>query len=513
MSIQNDNKLQRILANWIPKTVGTSSWLGALGISPQLVKRYVASGWIEPIGQGAFKRPNETLEWQGALSVLQMQMELPVHLGGPSAIAFQGSSHYARMGKETVFLFTALKIRLSKWFYEYDWGQPIVHAKTASLPSHLGTNVYPYGDMKICVSTVERAILECLYLSPKQFDLLECYQIMEGLQGLRPKLMQDLLESCTSIKVKRLFLFMADKANLPVMKHLKLDNVDLGKGDRSIVPHGQYNAKYGLTLPKELLNDETKLAVQIEPSRVNNEIHRESAYWSKQVHQFLYFLRKRGFNQAPLPLGFDEQGREIVSFVKGKTCDYPLSDDVASLEALVSAAKLLRSYHDASQSFLNEIGASNQAWMFPCRDPQEVICHSDFAPYNICFEGKRAVGIIDFDTAHPGPRVWDIAYALYRFAPFSNPENVESFGGIEDQILRAYLFCNAYGLNEENRIGLVDLILERLRVLLSFLMQSAREGNKKYAANVQNGHHLTYLADIEYITLHKLRIENGLIRI
>ncbi len=229
---------------------------------------------------------------------------------------------------------------------------------------------------------------------------------------------------------------------------------------------------------------------------MNNEIHRESGYWTKQVHQFLRFLRKQGFNQAPLPLGFDEQGREMVSFVKGQTCDYPLSEDVASLEALVSAAKLLRNYHDASQSFLNEIASSNQLWMFPCRDPQEVICHSDFAPYNICFEGKQAVGIIDFDTAHPGPRVWDIAYALYRFAPFSNPENVESFGGIEDQILRASLFCNAYGLDEENRVGLADLILERLQALLSFLIQANREGNKKYMLNMQAGHHLTYLADI-----------------
>ncbi|MCS5707983.1 aminoglycoside phosphotransferase family protein [Candidatus Berkiella cookevillensis] len=246
---------------------------------------------------------------------------------------------------------------------------------------------------------------------------------------------------------------------------------------------------------------------------LNNEVHRESGYWTKQVHQFLHFLREQGFTQAPEPLGFDEQGREIVSFVKGQTCDYPLSDEVASLEALVSAAKLLRTYHNVSQSFLNEITTTNQTWMLSCRDPQEVICHSDFAPYNICFEGKQAVGIIDFETAHPGPRVWDIVYALYRFAPFSNPKNIESFGGIEDQILRAYLFCNAYGLNEESRIGLVDLMLERLQALLSFLMQSAREGNKKYVLNMQAGHHLTYLADIEYITLHKLRIEKGLIKI
>lgn len=256
MDIQNENKLQKVLVSWVPKTVGTSIWFRKLGISPQLVKRYVESGWIEPIGQGAYKRLNETVEWYGALNALQMQIGLPVHLGGPMALTFHGMSHYIRMGKETIFLFSSLKVRLPKWFYFYDWGQPIEHVKTAFLPAQLGTSVYQHHEIDIRISTVERAILECLYLAPKQFDLLECYQIIESLQGLRPKLMQDLLESCTSIKVKRLFLFMVDKVNLPIMKHLKLEHVDLGKGDRTIVQHGQYNAKYGLTLPKELFNDD-----------------------------------------------------------------------------------------------------------------------------------------------------------------------------------------------------------------------------------------------------------------
>lgn len=254
MSVQKDKKLQNLLANWLPKTVGTSFWLRTLGIYPQLVKRYVESGWLESIGQGAFKRPNEMVAWQGALNALQMQMKIPVHVGGPTALAFHGMSHYVRMGKETVFLFSSLKIRLPTWFTAYVWNQPVDHVKTAFLHTQLGINVYQYHDINIRVSTPERAILECLYLSPKQFDLLECYQAMESLQGLRPKLMQDLLESCTSIKVKRLFLFMADNVNLPVMKHLKLDHVDLGKGDRTIAQQGRYNAKYRLTLPNELFN-------------------------------------------------------------------------------------------------------------------------------------------------------------------------------------------------------------------------------------------------------------------
>lgn len=239
-------------------------------------------------------------------------------------------------------------------------------------------------------------------------------------------------------------------------------------------------------------------------------VARPSGPWTKHIHNMLRSLRENGFVQAPEPLGFDSQGQELISFVAGKTCDYPLSKDVASLQALTSAAQLLRRYHDASHHFLNKNDVSHQEWMLPCREPQEVMCHSDFAPYNICFEGREAVGIIDFDTAHPEPRIWDIAYALYRFAPFMNPKNEDGFGALEEQILRACTFCNAYGLDKQGRYELTDLIIKRIRCLVDFLMYAACQGQKKYEVNLQQGHHFKYLADIDYITLHKARIQEEL---
>ena len=105
----------------------------------------------------------------------------------------------------------------------------------------------------IIISAPERAILECLYLAPTKLDLIECYHLVEGLSNLRPKLMQELLEKCSSVKVKRLFLLMASKAQHQWLAFIDLNKIDLGKGDRSIIKGGDYNAQFHISVPKELL--------------------------------------------------------------------------------------------------------------------------------------------------------------------------------------------------------------------------------------------------------------------
>ena len=97
--------------------------------------------------------------------------------------------------------------------------------------------------------------MECLYLAPKEQDLVECYEVMEGLNNLRPAQVQKLLEECGSIKVKRLFLFMANKASHDWLSYLKLDHVDLGSGKRRIVNDGVYDATYQITVPRALAID------------------------------------------------------------------------------------------------------------------------------------------------------------------------------------------------------------------------------------------------------------------
>lgn len=252
MSIGIRNKLQKLLEIHIPNTVLLSSWMEANGYSYALQRKYRQSNWLEALGSGAFKRPSEEVGWQGALYSIQLQAKLPVHIGGPTALSLHGVSHYIRTGKEVVYLYSPLNIKLPAWFLKYQWDAEIVHTKSAFLPFDIGLTNKGKGQFPLMISSVERAFFECLFHAPDSMDLVEAYHILSGLMNLRPRLLNKLLRQCTSIKVKRLFLYMAEKADHQWFSLLNTDNLELGSGDRSIVKNGMYNSKYKITVPKEI---------------------------------------------------------------------------------------------------------------------------------------------------------------------------------------------------------------------------------------------------------------------
>lgn len=194
--------------------------------------------------------------------------------------------------------------------------------------------------------------------------------------------------------------------------------------------------------------------------------------------------------------GVDEQGRDVFDYLPGEVGNYPLSKQVRTESALVSAARLLRQLHDASVSLATE---ECLAWQLPRIEPVEVVCHGDFAPYNCVFDGVSAVGVIDFDGARPGPRCWDLAYALYRFAPLTDPANHDGFGDTEQQARRARTFLDAYGCTPAQRRVALATVPERLRSLVTFMQEAAAGGDPNFARHIAKGHADLYLRDIEYI--------------
>ncbi len=253
MGIHTSGKIKSLLNQWEPNTVVTSQRLKALGITPQNVQGYVANAWFERVGGRVLKRPNETLTWESCLYSLQSQLDMPVHVGALTALESEGNIHYLRLDLPKVYLFSEPGVTLPKWYKEYAWGVELEHVQTKLLPVGLGVTERLMAGFKLCTSSAERAILELLHLAPQRFDLVEASQIVEGLRTLRPSLMQKLLEACNSIKVTRLFLYLAELANLPVFSHLDATKFDLGTGDRALVKDGAYVAKYHLVLPQALV--------------------------------------------------------------------------------------------------------------------------------------------------------------------------------------------------------------------------------------------------------------------
>ncbi|MYS22112.1 Phosphotransferase enzyme family protein [Streptomyces sp. DvalAA-14] len=234
--------------------------------------------------------------------------------------------------------------------------------------------------------------------------------------------------------------------------------------------------------------------------RTGRFVRRPAGPWSPAVHALLAHVRAAGFAGAPLAHGFDDQGREILDHLPGDVPDYPLARAVRSDAALVAVAVLLRGYHDATVGFVPPAGAR---WYRPTREPADVVCHGDIAPYNCVFRQGRPVAFIDFDTAHPGPRVWDVAYAAYRFVPLTGPGNPDFTAPVAEQTRRLALFADAYGLDAAARVALPVVARGRLADLVRHMHDRAAAGVAAFAEHIAQGHDVLYRADQAHIAGHE----------
>lgn len=254
MSSVKQSKINKLLQSTPPGVVMLSSWLKNQGYSFDLQKRYRKSGWLESVGSGAMIRAGDGVGYEGGLYALQAQAGSFVHVGGRSALSLLGRAHYLELAQSRVILFGGSGENLPVWFRDHDWGMEISYCATSFLPPDMGLTDVEFKTFSIKVSAAPRALMECLYLAPDNQDLVECYELMEGLNNLRPNQVQTLLEACTSVKVKRLFMVLAEKAGHSWVSYLDLGKVDFGRGKRSVVNNGAYVEKYQITVPRELFD-------------------------------------------------------------------------------------------------------------------------------------------------------------------------------------------------------------------------------------------------------------------
>jgi hypothetical protein len=112
--------------------------------------------------------------------------------------------------------------------------------------------------------------------------------------------------------------------------------------------------------------------------RVGDTVRRPAGPWSSAVDAVLLHLEKTGFDGAPRALGYDAQGRQVLSFIDGRVDSDPADLDLGSLRR---AGRLVRDFHDAMEVFVPPRRAVWQVAVVP--DREELICHNDIAPWNL----------------------------------------------------------------------------------------------------------------------------------
>lgn len=239
--------------------------------------------------------------------------------------------------------------------------------------------------------------------------------------------------------------------------------------------------------------------------RVGDTVRRPAGPWTPAVHALLTHLYEAGFRAVPRPLGIDDQGREVLTFVPGGVVWPDRFALVEPTAGLVRVARLVRDFHDAVKDFTPPADARWQV-LVPA-EGADIIAHQDLAPWNLVAEGEEEWAFIDWDTAAPGSRLWDVAYAIRGFVPLSAHPDWQS----PDAAARLRLFADAYGLDETERRALVPMLGRRTRAMHDFLRDQSDRGNQPWARLWAEGHGDAWRGDAEYIEERQEQWERALL--
>jgi hypothetical protein len=201
--------------------------------------------------------------------------------------------------------------------------------------------------------------------------------------------------------------------------------------------------------------------------RIGDTVRRPLRPFSLTVQAYLAHLRDAGFAAAPLPFGVDEQGREVLSFVPGDVARWLPAAETAGEDVLVALARLIHALHEASAGWIpspDAVGGGTPA--NPGRlatGHTELVSHRDYAPGNVIFRDGLPAALIDFDLAMPTTRIYDIANALWYWAPLRDPRDRSPALVNADIPHRVAVFADAYGMTAQQRAGLVPLAVDMVR--------------------------------------------------
>ena len=222
--------------------------------------------------------------------------------------------------------------------------------------------------------------------------------------------------------------------------------------------------------------------------RLGDTVRRATGPWTPAVHALLAHLADREFTAAPRPLGVDERGREILTFLEGRTVGsrkpWPLW--VHADETLDQVARWMRAYHQAVADFVpppDAVWRGGGTW-----SPGLIIGHNDAAPYNAAWHNGRLAGFFDWDFAGPVTPAWDLAFAAFSWVPLHARHVVaaEGFTDFPARPKRLRRFLAAYG-RPVGAADFLEVVRERVQAHADDVRELAATGDPVFARLVRQG--------------------------
>lgn len=206
--------------------------------------------------------------------------------------------------------------------------------------------------------------------------------------------------------------------------------------------------------------------------RIGQTVRRPVRPFTSTMHEYLRHVRSRGVDFVPEPLGYDEQGREVLSFIGGDVPVEPLPAWATRDGVLVALARLIRRLHDAAEDWeppsaavWGSVPGVPSVPVPPLFDVPELVAHQDYCPGNVVFRDGSPFALIDFDLARPTTRVADCVNALHWWAPLMHPQDRAPALRDADVPRRVRLFADGYGLSPDQRAAVVGVAVQRARNL------------------------------------------------
>lgn len=222
--------------------------------------------------------------------------------------------------------------------------------------------------------------------------------------------------------------------------------------------------------------------------RAGATVRRTAGPWTPSVHALLRHLEAAGFAGAPRALGFDEQGREVLSYLPGTTIGTtrPWPPWVHSDDALEQVGRWVRDFHRAAADFVPGPAATwreGGAWK-----PGLVIGHNDAAPYNASWSGGRLTGFFDWDFAGPVTPEWDLAFTAFAWVPLHARQVVEAegFTAFAERPRRLQSFLDAYGW-KGSPTRFIEIVQERVTASATGIRRTAAAGDPAYRKMLRDG--------------------------